>query len=108
MVVIQIFPGAAVLANYFILWAILVNSLFSNIFLKPSELEGPSPPSLSLGRRSAGPKIAAQSPFNYKSVTPCSALQTCKALLDEKIELEKKLAGAEKTISSLALVVTNR
>ncbi|XP_063689623.1 high affinity cGMP-specific 3',5'-cyclic phosphodiesterase 9A-like [Bolinopsis microptera] len=33
--------------------------------------------------------------------------KTCQALLNEKLELERKLAGAEKTISNLAVVVTN-
>nr|AFK83799.1 phosphodiesterase [Mnemiopsis leidyi] len=33
--------------------------------------------------------------------------KTCQALLDEKHELERRLAGAEKTISNLAVVVTN-
>ena len=34
--------------------------------------------------------------------------QTCQALLDEKLELERKLAGAERKITSLSLVVTSR
>ena len=35
-------------------------------------------------------------------------LQTCQALMDEKLALEKKLEGAQKTISNLTVVVTNR